>query len=45
MVILSELDRVKIGDEHPVRIIGVINVSPESFYKGSVRTTPNEIAS
>jgi len=45
MVILSDLAGVKIGDEHPVRIIGVINVSPESFYKGSVRTTPDEIAS
>lgn len=44
MVILSELAGLKIGDEHPVRIMGVINVSPESFYKGSVRTTPNEIA-
>jgi len=45
MVILSELAGIKIGDDHPVRIMGVINVSPESFYKGSVRITPNEIAS
>jgi len=28
---------VNFGDSHPVRIIGVINVSPESFYKASVR--------
>ena len=28
---------LKIGADHPVRIVGVINVSPESFYKGSVQ--------
>ncbi len=44
MAIFSDLAGVKIGDEHPVRIMGVINVSPESFYKGSVRTSPSEIA-
>lgn len=44
MAIFSDLAGVKIGDEHPVRIMGVINVSPESFYKGSVRKSPNEIA-
>ncbi len=27
---------LKVGGDHPVRLIGVINVSPESFYKGSV---------
>ena len=35
---------LKIGSEHPVRIMGVLNVSPESFYKLSVRTSPEEIA-
>ena len=45
MAILSDLAGVRIGDEHPVRIMGAINVSSESFYKGSVRTTPDEIAS
>ncbi|MGQ9718374.1 MAG: dihydropteroate synthase [Nitrososphaerales archaeon] len=44
MAVLSELAGLKIGDEHPVRIMGVINVSPESFYKGSVRISPKEIA-
>ncbi|NWG09120.1 MAG: dihydropteroate synthase [Nitrososphaerales archaeon] len=44
MAVLSELAGLKIGDEHPVRIMGVINVSPESFYKGSVRVSPKEIA-
>jgi dihydropteroate synthase len=27
---------LKIGDKHSVRLMGAINVSPESFYKGSV---------
>ncbi len=34
----AKLGDVKIGDGYPVRIMGVINVSPESFYKGSVTT-------
>src|SRR5687767_14340825 len=29
---------VPVGSGHPVRLMGVINVSPESFFKGSVRT-------
>ena len=28
---------VPVGDAHPTRVMGVINLSPESFYKGSVR--------
>ncbi|MCP8304043.1 MAG: dihydropteroate synthase [archaeon] len=44
MAIVSELAGVKIGDGHPVRVMGVINVSPESFYKGSIRASPDEIA-
>lgn len=27
---------LKVGDNHPVRLMGVINLSRESFYKGSV---------
>lgn len=27
---------LKVGDDHPVRVMGVINLSKESFYKGSV---------
>jgi dihydropteroate synthase len=30
------LGRVQAGDLHPVRLMGVINLSRESFYKGSV---------
>lgn len=32
----ASLAGVDFGDGYPVRIIGVINVSPESFYKGSI---------
>lgn len=32
------------GDGLPTRIMGVINVSPESFYKGSVRLGYEEVA-
>jgi len=38
MPVCAKLGDVKIGDGCPVRIMGVINVSPESFYKGSVTT-------
>jgi dihydropteroate synthase len=27
-----------IGEKYPVRVMGIINVSPESFYKGSITT-------
>jgi len=36
---------VPVGDEEPVRVMGVINASPESFYKGSVVTNPEKAAS
>ncbi|MGC8543374.1 MAG: dihydropteroate synthase [Vulcanisaeta sp.] len=39
----AKLGHVQVGDGEPVRIIGVINVSPESFFKGSVRRTVDEV--
>jgi len=33
-----------VGNNAPVRVMGIINVSPESFYKGSVLTRFEEIA-
>ena len=39
------LGRVSVGEYYPVRIVGVINVSPESFYKKSVKTGEREIVS
>ncbi len=38
------LGSVEVGDGLPVRVIGTINVSPESFYKGSVATDPKAVA-
>jgi dihydropteroate synthase len=35
---------VPIGEKHAAKVMGVINTSPESFYKGSVRTSEREIA-
>ncbi len=43
MSLSADLAGVKVGDAYPVRIVGVINVSPESFYKGSVKTSSEEI--
>jgi dihydropteroate synthase len=34
----SRLGRVWVGDGEPVRIMGVVNLSPESFYKPSVKS-------
>jgi len=39
---LGELD---VGDAYPVRIVGAINVSPESFYAGSVDLDAEQLAS
>jgi dihydropteroate synthase len=40
---IANFGSLKIGDGFPARIFAALNVSPESFYKGSVRTTPKEI--
>ena len=36
MFVDADICGLKVGDEHPVRIMGVINLSQESFYKLSV---------
>src|SRR5919108_3405172 len=33
-----------VGKKFTVKVMGIINASPESFYKGSVRTSKQEIA-
>lgn len=44
-MIRAEISGLSIGDNLPVRIMGVINLSPESFYRGSVVTSDiNEAA-
>jgi dihydropteroate synthase len=35
---------VPVGEKHATKVMGIINASPESFYKGSVRTSDQEIA-
>ncbi len=41
---LASIGSVSIGDKFPVRVMGIINVSSESFYKASVRTADKDIA-
>lgn len=36
MIVNSEICGLKVGDNHPVRLMGIINLSQESFYKSSV---------
>ncbi len=40
----AHLAGVPVGDTLPVRIMAVLNVSPESFYPGSVQTNGEQIA-
>jgi dihydropteroate synthase len=40
---VNKLGPVKVGNSNPVRIMGILNTSPESFYKKSVKKT-SEIA-
>lgn len=41
---MASIGGVAIGKKHEVKVMGIINASPESFYKGSVRTGVQEIA-
>ncbi len=45
IIIKAVIAGVSVGDEEPVRVMGVINASPESFYKGSVVTDPERATS
>jgi dihydropteroate synthase len=42
---LTIIGRIKVGGDSLAKVMGVINVSPESFYKDSVRTSEEDIAS
>lgn len=42
---MKKLGRVQVGRDRPVRIMGILNASPESFYKGSVKLTAARIRS
>ena len=39
----TQLASVRVGDTLPVRIMAILNVSPESFYSGSVHTSLEQI--
>ena len=41
---MHKLSGVRVGDSNPIRIMGIINTSPESFYKKSVFTDKQTIA-
>jgi dihydropteroate synthase len=36
MVVDADICGIKVGDQYPAHVMGVINLSPESFYKNSV---------
>ena len=38
-MIEGKVGRIAVGDNQPVRLMGVINLSLESFYKGSVASS------
>lgn len=40
---MTRLGNVGIGGKNPVRIMGILNTSPESFFKKSINTTKNHI--
>ena len=41
---MYKLGKVEVGGKTPVRIMGILNSSPESFYKNSVKTTKQAIS-
>jgi dihydropteroate synthase len=40
---VTKLGNVGVGSNYPVRIMGILNASPESFYKKSIKTTKQQI--
>jgi dihydropteroate synthase len=41
---MHKLAGVRVGDSNPIRLMGIINTSPESFYKKSVFTDKQTVA-
>ena len=41
---VNKLGTVRVGGSNPVRIMGILNTSPESFYKKSISTSRQRIA-
>lgn len=40
---MTYIGKVLVGDNYPARVMGIINTSPESFYKESIKTNTKEI--
>lgn len=40
---MHNLGPIRVGDSNPVRVMGILNTSPESFYKKSIKTTKQSI--
>ena len=40
---MNKLANVSVGGKNPVRIMGILNASPESFFRQSVKTSKNAI--
>lgn len=40
---MTKIANVGVGDKNPVRIMGILNTSPESFYKKSIHVNNNDI--
>ena len=41
---MTKLGNVGVGGKNPVRIMGILNTSPESFHKKSIKTTKQDIS-
>lgn len=41
---MYKLDNIPVGGKNPVRIMGILNISPESFFKKSIRTSKQQIS-
>ena len=42
---MNKLADIPVGGKHPVRIMGIINTSPESFYKKTIVSKKQAISS
>ena len=41
---MAKLGKLSVGGKNKTKIMGIINVSPESFFKKSINTTKLEIS-
>ncbi|PIN84524.1 MAG: dihydropteroate synthase, partial [Nitrosopumilales archaeon CG11_big_fil_rev_8_21_14_0_20_33_24] len=41
---MTNLGNIGVGGKNPIRIMGILNTSPESFYKKSIKVTKHQIS-